>query len=166
MNPLRHQFIHEVEVVVEIILGLFRIRNITGITNNSLDHTAGPLRSIDTKFHLWEISRVLGLRRHAYCTYIIWLKCQQYALVDPITPTNIIQSIENTEDVESIVDRLPREIIDCVISEEKIKSVALLNQYPRCRSRIAGITNSIGTTNQSLEGNARNKFPKGSLHVK
>ena len=57
MDTLLDELVDKVEVVLEGVLGLLRVGNITAVANGSLDDTASLLRGIDTKTHLQYTAR-------------------------------------------------------------------------------------------------------------
>ena len=52
MNTLGDKLVDEVKVVLESVLGLLGVGDITGVADNGFDNTTGLLSSVDTEFHL------------------------------------------------------------------------------------------------------------------
>ena len=74
---------------------------------------------------------------------------------------NVVQRIEDSEDIQTILDGLLREIVDSVITLGCLDSE---NAVEIPYSRIAGIADTIGTANQRLQGNVGDQFSQSALN--
>ena len=105
MDSLSDELIDEVQVVLERVLGLLGVRDITGVTNSCFDDSARFFRRIDTKPHLW------------------WdVSTTQRGGMDPYV-FNVVQGIEDPEDIQTVLNGLLREIVDGIITEECFRPV-------------------------------------------
>lgn len=54
VDAFSDELVDEAQVVVESVLGLLGIRNVSAVADDGFANTTGLLRSVDTKLHLWE----------------------------------------------------------------------------------------------------------------
>lgn len=78
------------------------------------------------------------------------------------THTEIVQGIEHAEDIKPILDRFLRKVIDSVIP--KCVLIKYCTRETReAHLRVAGVSYTISTTDESLERDVWNEFAEGSL---
>ena len=101
MNALLHELLHKVEIVLQRVLRLLRRRDVAGVAHDGLADTTSLLGRIDTKLHLSGDIIEQAVRRRTILRETHVLK--------------VVQGVEDTEDIESILHGLLREVVDGVV---------------------------------------------------
>jgi hypothetical protein len=81
VDALVHELVDELQVVLEGVLGLVRVRDVAGVADNGLADTTRLLRGIDTELQVLDV----------------------------------VERVEDTEDVETVLDSLLGEVVDRVV---------------------------------------------------
>jgi hypothetical protein len=81
VDALVHELVDKLQVVLEGVLGLVRVRDVAGVADDGLADTARLLRSIDTELQVLDV----------------------------------VERVEDTEDVETVLDSLLGEVVDRVV---------------------------------------------------
>lgn len=54
VDALSDELVDEAQVVVQSVLGLLGIRDVSAVADDGFANTSSLLRGVDTKLHLWE----------------------------------------------------------------------------------------------------------------
>lgn len=112
MDTFLDQLVNQVEVVVQGVLGLLGVGDVTRVTDSTFNNTTCLLGGVDTELHVFDI----------------------------------VQRIEHSENVQTVLDGLLGEVVNGVVG-------------------VRSVTNSVGTSNQGLQRDVWNQLSQSSQTV-
>lgn len=135
MNAFFHKLIHEVEVILQSVLGLFGACDITAVADNSFTNTTSFLGSVDTKSHLrCPIHFTTYVSVNNPLTFSVGEQRRVRNITKPwkyMMPTKIIQRVENPENVKAILNSLLGEIVYRIIAKAPSRQLTRSNDLER-----------------------------------
>ena len=136
VNSLLDELVDQVEVVLEGVLGLLGVGEISRVADGSLDDSSGLLGSVDTELHVLDV--VEGARKGKK------KRKRGASKGEGAAERETRNSLEHPEDIESVLDGSLGELVDSVIG-------------------VRGVSDGVGSSNESLEGDVGNQLSEGSL---